>query len=243
MRTPASRRPWRRLFVVGGALAGVLALVAAGSGIAAATAKPSNTTLPRIFGAARLGQVLTGDRGSWTNSPTKYVYSWLRCNAAGNGCDPISGADGTQYTLGGADDGHAIRFRVAASNADGTTTATSAATAQVVAAGKPTNTALPTISGLAQERSTLTGSNGTWTNSPSKYDVSWLRCDKQGGSCASINGANKSTYTLTTADVGNTIRFRVTASNSAGNNTASSAATAVVSPFRGNGCPPGTPIR
>src|SRR5204862_2805600 len=121
----------------------------------------------------------------------------------------ISGANGTQYTLSSSDDGRTIRFRVAATNADGTTVATSAQTAVVVAAGKPTNTAAPTISGTPQENSTLTGTNGTWTNSPSRYDYAWLRCDKAGGSCAPISGANKNTYTVTSADIGTTIRFRV----------------------------------
>src|SRR5438552_125434 len=82
-------------------------------------------------------------------------------------------------------------------------------------------------SGTPQENATLTGTNGSWTNSPSKFDYAWLRCDKNGGSCAAIGGANKTTYTLASSDVGNTIRFRVTASNSAGNNTAASAPTAL----------------
>src|SRR5258705_56516 len=102
--------------------------------------------------------------------------------------------------------------------------AAAALVAAVVAAGsgfaaakaKPANTALPAISGTPQENSTLSGTNGTWTNSPSKYEYAWLRCDKNGGSCSAINGANKNTYTLTSADVGATIRFRVVASNSAG---------------------------
>jgi hypothetical protein len=239
MRTLSTRRRWSRRAALGTALTGVLAVVAAGSGIAAAKAKPSNTSAPRIFGAARVGQVLTGERGTWTNNPTRYDYAWLRCGANGSNCLPIGGANGTQYTLSASDDGHTIRFRVTASNADGTTTATSAQTAVVVAAGKPTNTVAPTISGTPQENSTLTGTNGTWTNSPTKYDYAWLRCDKTGGACASISGATKNTYTLTSADIGATIRFRVVASNSAGNNTAVSAPTAVIAKFRGNGCPPG----
>ena len=240
MRTVATqRRRWSRRAALGTALAGILAVVAAGSGIAAAKAKPSNTSPPRIFGAARLGQVLTGDRGTWTNSPTKYDYAWLRCGATGTNCVPIGGANGTQYTLSASDDAHTVRFRVIATNADGSTPATSAQTAVVVAAGKPTNTVAPTISGTPQENSTLTGTNGTWTNSPSKYDYAWLRCDKNGGSCASISGANKNTYTLTSADVGTTIRIRVVASNSAGTNAADSAPTTAIAKFRGNGCPPG----
>jgi len=231
-----------RLFrraAIGGVLAAATACSVVGSGIAAAKAKPGNTSPPKIFGAARVGQVLTGDRGTWTNSPTKYDYSWLRCDSGGNNCATISGANGTQYTLSASDDSHTIRFRVAATNADGTTVAVSAQTAVVVAAGKPVNTVAPTISGTPQENSTLTGTNGTWTNNPSRYDYAWFRCDKNGGSCASISGANKNAYTLTSADVANTIRFRVVASNSAGNNAAVSAPTALVAKFRGNGCPPG----
>ena len=144
----------------------------------------------------------TGDRGDWSNVNT-YAYAWLRCNANGNGCNPISGATGTQYTLTASDDGHRIRFRVTATNGEGSTVATSAATAVVVASGKPANTAAPAISGTPQEGSTLTGSNGTWANSPTKFDYAWLRCDNKGGSCATINGANKNTYVIASGDVNN----------------------------------------
>jgi hypothetical protein len=225
--------------VVWAAAAGVLAVVAAGAGIAASKAKPANTSPPRIFGVARVGQVLSGDRGSWSNNPTKFDYAWLRCNPGGNNCAAIGGATGTQYALTSADEGRTIRFRVVATNGDGSTTAVSAQTAVVVAAGKPAATAAPAIAGTPVESSTLTGTNGTWANAPSRFVYAWVRCDRNGAACAAISGANKNTYTLTSADVGFTLRFRVTASNSAGSNTADSAPTAVVSKFRGNGCPPG----
>jgi hypothetical protein len=241
MRSRKSRRMLRRTALAGvlGTAAVLVSIVVVGSGTAATKVKPSNTQAPRIFGAARVGQVLTGDRGTWTNSPTSYAYAWLRCGGGGGNCDTIGGANGLQYTLSTSDDGHTIRFRVTASNADGSTNAQSAATALVVAGGKPTNTAAPAISGTPQEGSTLSGSNGTWANGPTKYDYAWLRCDNKGGSCATINGANKNTYVLTSGDVNNTVRFRVTASNSAGNNTAASAPTAVITKNRGGGCPPG----
>jgi hypothetical protein len=219
-------------------LAGVLAVVIVGSGIAAETVKPNNTAPPRIFGAARVGQVLTGDRGTWSVTAT-FAYAWLRCNTAGASCDVISGANRTQYELTGADDGHKIRFRVVATNSGDSTTAQSAATATVTASGKPTNTAEPAVSGTPQEGSTLTGSNGTWLNSPTKFEYSWLRCDNKGNSCATINGANKNTYVLASSDVNTTIRFRVTASNSAGETAAASNPTAVIGKNRGAGCPPG----
>jgi hypothetical protein len=235
----AGRSKWTRRAALATALT-TIAVVAAGSGTAAAKAKPVNTSAPRISGTARVGQVVTGDRGSWTNNPSRYDYRWLRCDRNGDACAPIAGAIATRHTVIAADNGHTLRFRVTASNADGSATATSAQTPVVGAtAGKPTNTVAPVISGTPQENSSLSGSNGTWANSPSSYDYAWLRCDKSGGSCASIIGATKNTYTLTSADVGNTIRFHVVASNSAGSATADSAPTAVVAKFRGNGCPPG----
>jgi uncharacterized membrane protein len=238
MRTATPIRRWLPRFVVGGALAAVLAVVAVGSGIAAATAKPVNNTAPKIFGVARVGQVLSGDRGDWTNVNT-YAYAWLRCNANGNGCNAIDGATGTQYQLTAADDGHRVRFRVTATNGDGATVATTPATAVVLASGKPANTAAPAISGTPQEGSTLTGSNGTWTNSPTKFTYAWLRCDNKGNSCATVNGATKNTYVIASGDVNTTIRFRVTASNSAGDETATSSPTPVIGKNRGSGCPAG----
>jgi len=240
MRTAATpSRRWPRRVVFGGALAGILAVVIVGSGIAAAKAKPVNNTAPKIFGVARVGQVLSGDRGDWSNV-SSYTYAWLRCNTNGNGCNAISGATGTQYQLTGADDEHRIRFRVTAHNADGDTVATTAPTATVLAAGKPSNTTAPAISGTPQEGSTLTGSNGTWTNAPTKFTYAWLRCDNKGGSCATINGATKNTYVIASGDVNTTIRFRVTASNSAGDDTAQSSPTAVIGKNRGPGCPAGS---
>ena len=240
MRTASKpARHWPRRVVLGGALAGVLAIVIVGSGIAAAKVTPTGPA-PKIFGAARVGQVLSGDKGNWLPATgTTFAYAWLRCNANGNACDAIGGADGTQYTLTGSDDGHRTKFRVTAKNGNDSTTKTSAATAVVIAAGKPANTAEPAISGTPQEGSTLTGSNGTWTNSPSKFDYAWLRCDNKGGACATINAANKNTYVIASGDVNTTLRFRVTASNSAGNDTATSNPTAVIGKNRGAGCPPG----
>jgi hypothetical protein len=112
---------------------------------------------------------------------------------------------------------------------------------------KPVNTSPPTISGTAQENSTLTGSKGVWSNSPTDYNYFWLRCNKGGNNCSSIGSAHNATYTLTSADVGNTLRFRVTAKNADGSTTSTSAPTAVITaatkpppPAPATGCPTGT---
>src|SRR5204862_404358 len=93
----------------------------------------------------------------------------------------------------------------------------------------PANSAPPTISGTAQEKQTLTADPGSWSGTqPITYAYQWRRCDTNGANCADIAGAAAQTYTLTTADVGSTLRVSVTASNSAGAASAASAATTVV---------------
>jgi hypothetical protein len=111
------------------------------------------------------------------------------------------------------------------------------------AAGKvaPVNTSPPTISGTPQEGSTLKANRGQWSNNPTSYNYFWLRCDKTGGSCANISGATSREYKLTSADVGNTIRFRTRATNGSGSTNATSVPTAVITkaaaPPPSNGCP------
>jgi hypothetical protein len=79
----------------------------------------------------------------------------------------------------------------------------------------PVNTVAPAITGTAQEGQTLTCSTGTWTGSPT-YAYQW----KRNGS--NIGSATNSTYTLVTADVGQSIKCTVTATNILGSTTADS---------------------
>jgi len=105
----------------------------------------------------------------------------------------------------------------------------------------PVNTSPPTISGTPQEGSTLNANRGQWSNNPTSYSYLWRRCDKNGGSCATISGANSREYKLTSADVGNTVRFRTRATNGSGSTDATSVPTAVITkaaaPPPSNGCP------
>ena len=95
----------------------------------------------------------------------------------------------------------------------------------------PSNTAPPTISGTAQQGSTLSTSNGSWTNSPTSFSYQWQRCDSGGANCNPIAGATNQTYTVAAADVGFTLRAAVTAKNAGGSSApATSAQTAVVVP-------------
>lgn len=103
-------------------------------------------------------------------------------------------------------------------------------------AAKPGNKTLPTISGTAEVGLTLTATRGTWSGSPTSFHYGWARCDATGAACLGISGASGKIYTVTTADVGHTLRVMVTARNATGATSASSAATTVIPP---SGCPPG----
>src|SRR5205085_657018 len=143
--------------------------------------------------------------------------------AAGASCSNVAGATSPTYVLVSADVGSTMRVSVTASNVAGSAAASSAQTA-VVAATPPVNTVLPTISGTAMDGQTLTGSNGTWTGTPTiTYAYQWQRCNAAGASCADVGGATSSTFAEGPADVGHTLRVVVTATNSAGSASASSA--------------------
>jgi hypothetical protein len=105
----------------------------------------------------------------------------------------------------------------------------SAGAGTTATAAAPQNTSPPTVTGTAKEGQTLVGHRGTWSGGVNDYNDRWVRCDKDGGSCANISGAtNRNGYLLKGVDVGNTIRFRVEARNADGNTFASSVPTAVV---------------
>jgi len=102
------------------------------------------------------------------------------------------------------------------------------ATATTSSPTSPSVTSPPTISGTAQQGQTLTASTGNWSGStPMIYAYQWQRCSSSGTSCSPVSGATAS-YLLSSTDVNSTMRVSVTATNSVGSATASSAATAVV---------------
>jgi hypothetical protein len=116
----------------------VTVLTVAGLSSAASSAAPVNTGEPKISGTAQDGQTLTATTGDWTSSSTvSYAYQWRRCDAQGNGCSNIGGADTSSYLVRGGDVGNTLRVRVTARNADGSAQATSNQTAVVKAKTAP----------------------------------------------------------------------------------------------------------
>jgi hypothetical protein len=197
-------------------------------------AAPTSTAAPSISGSAVVGQSLTASTGSWSGSVSSYAYQWLLCDSAGNGCTSAAGATGSAYALTSSAVGYTFRVDVTASNKYGASMATSNPTGVVAPApapapvSAPTNSAPPTISGSAVVSQMLSASAGTWSGSPTSYGYQWRHCDSAGAACVNVSGATSASYTLSSGDVGFTLRVAVTASNSGGSATAVSAQTTLV---------------
>ena len=93
----------------------------------------------------------------------------------------------------------------------GTNAITATITGPPAAAGQG-----PRISGApAVGHALRVSSNGTWSGGPAPtYGYQWYSCGSK--SCSPINGANRSSFTPTSADTGHTVEVKVTATNSYG---------------------------
>ena len=193
------------------------------------------TGAPTITGTAQVGQTLTAGTTAIMDddglTSVSYTYQWIRVD--GGTETNISGATASTHTLVAADQGTTIKVRVSftddASNAE---TLTSAATAAVAAAANTPATGAPTITGTAQVGQTLTAgttaimdANGLTTPS---YTYQWIRVATD-NSETNIASATASTYTLVDADLGTTIKVKVSFTDDASNaETLTSTATAAV---------------
>jgi phage tail sheath gpL-like len=83
-------------------------------------------------------------------------------------------------------------------------------TASTTTSGGPLNTARPSLSGAPVEGGTVTTTNGTWTNNPDSFAITWQRDGTD------IVGATAANYTPVTADVGTVLTSTVVASNATG---------------------------
>jgi hypothetical protein len=233
----------RRLGRLGAILTGIAVLVSAAIVTSGASARqaaaPQSTSQPSIAGQVREGRTVTAENGRWNNSPTGFTYQWQQCDSTGAGCNPISGATSKTYTVATADVDHTLKVAVTATNADGSSTATSQASSVVSSNKGPVNTASPSISGTAKVGEQLSASTGTWTGGVKSFSYQWQQCDSSGNSCNAVQDATAKTYGVRSVDSGKTLRVVVTATNLAGSSSATASPTAVVT----NGSAPApTPV-
>ncbi|HWH95174.1 MAG TPA: hypothetical protein VNT03_15040 [Baekduia sp.] len=236
------RRSAGALLCLLAALAALLA--AAGAGAASlkdpffatsslTTGPPVNISAPTVAGATVEGQTLMAASGSWNPSATSVAYQWQR--DAGSGFGDISGETGPTYTLVAADVGALVRVHVVATNASGSAPADAVGVGPVID-GDPANTVAPVVTGNLQGGRTLTASAGTWFPAAATYAFQWQR--DTGSGFTPIPSATSSNYTTVPADVGATIRARITATNSFASVTV---ATAGVGPIT-SGAPANTAV-
>jgi RHS repeat-associated protein len=91
---------------------------------------PASTAAPSISTSQPIeGHSVQAYPGTWSNSPLRYGYQWMRCNATGGECTAIGGAINHTYTPVTTDAGHTLVVQVTATNAGGSTVASSAASA------------------------------------------------------------------------------------------------------------------
>jgi hypothetical protein len=75
----------------------------------------------------------------------------------------------------------------------------------------------------------VTANPGTWSGAGSiSFSYRWLRCNAQGGECASIGGGDESQLSADVCGRGPQDRFNVTARNSVGSTTVMSGESAIV---------------
>ena len=202
------------------------------------------TGQPGITGTAQVGQTLAATAGTIADvdglpdpflTDTNTSFQWVRVTS-GTDAD-ISGARDSTYTLVADDEGKKIKVKVSFLDTEATTNRTegpltSAATATVSASTNTPATGAPTITGTAQVGQTLTAGITAIMDAEGltsvSYTYQWIRVD--GGTETNISGATASTYTLVAADLGTTIKVRVSFTDDASNaETLTSAATAAVS--------------
>ena len=219
------------------------------SAATAAVAEAPNRTatgLPTISGTVHVGQTLTADTSGIADEDgltnVSFSYQWIRSDRTTD--TDIAGERDSTYTPSGSDVGKTIKVKVSfTDDASNLETLTSAATAMVAAKPNTAPTGLPTISGTAQVGQTLTADTTGIADADGLTNVSfsyqWIRSD--GNTDTDIAGETDSTYTLVSADVGKTIKVKVSFTDDANNaETLTSEATGAVA-AKPNTAPTGLP--
>ena len=190
---------------------------------------------PVISGTVQVGEELTALTDGIMDDDELddvFTYQWVRVDADGtsNEEDITDETDAT-YTLTAAEQGKKVKVEVRFVDIlGGEETRTSAPTATLAGTPNTAATGAPTITGTAQVGQTLTAvttgiMDADGLTSPT-YTYQWIRVD---GTEADIAGENSSTYILVDADLGTTLKVRVTFADDLGHTeTLTSAATATV---------------
>jgi hypothetical protein len=154
---------------------------------------------PQIASVVHQGDVLTATVPTFDPVPSSVKYQWYRAGVA------IAGATKVTYTSVAADLNKSLTFKVTATLASyDALTLTSNASEPVVLNGFGLTNA-PTLSNMAPTfGNVITGSVAAWSPVATSLAYQWFR------DATAIAGATKATYTATVADIGHSLKLRVT---------------------------------
>jgi hypothetical protein len=152
-----------------------------------------------ITGTAQVGTQLTAVRGSTTGTISSTSYQWRRADTSGGTYSDIASATDSTYTPVSGDAGKYIQVVITVSNAGGSSSATSPATAQVPTSVTLTTPAAPTVSATAN---TLKSISVSWSalTSASSYT---LKLHNSGGTLITTTGLTGRTGTSATITTSN----------------------------------------
>jgi hypothetical protein len=188
-----------------------------------------------ITGLPRVGETLSpATSESFLGLPAGDIefYGWYRCPESG-ACELVY--QQREYTVTAADLGSRLKVHIAILNkclrGCGGSGADSPLT-DVVSPPLPPSAAIPpAVTGTPEDGRTLTAADGTWSGvGPIEVARQWRRCDAAGADCVDLPDQTDATLLLGPADIGTTLRIRITATNSGGTTAADSEPSAVVAP-------------
>ena len=193
--------------------------------------------IPIIAGTVQVGETLSVDTSGISDTDgivnSILTYQWI----ANDGTEDtdIQDATGSTYTVGADDEDKTIKVRVSFTDDGGTQeTRTSDVTVAVAAIPNSVATGAPAISGTVQVGQTLTASTSNISDSDgltnATFTYQWIAND--GTDDTDIQDATGSTYILSAADEGKTVKVRVSFTDDEGNQeTRTSALTVAVAPI------------
>jgi hypothetical protein len=190
-----------------------IAVKGAGTSATPPASAPVNTLIPSVSGTDYVGDLLTTTDGTWTGTPTSFSYQWKR------GATNI-GTNANTYTLVIADANTNITCVVTATNASGSTPATSNIFL-TLGLFAPANINPPTIDPFlvysVGETLVLQAGSNTWDgNEVPVLTYQWYNNN------GVISSATSDTYLTVVQDQFLSVYVEVTATNSQGASSISS---------------------
>ena len=175
----------------------------AASGVTPAISLPY-ATVPIV------GATISASNGLWTGTPAvaSYAYQWQRSLDGGTTWSNLPGQTGFTYKVTASDYPFRLRFRVTATNANGSTSINSTTSGAVA---ESFNIQIPIVRGNLVVGQLLEVTDGVWTTEyPLTFRYQWVR------GTSSISGATSPSYRLTDADVDQDISVSVIAYSTLG---------------------------